>query len=53
MRNDLQNTRIIARRAFNALPREEKEGRNYFILGKPIEFSVGAYKTRRKYGWVA
>ena len=26
VRNDLQNTRIIARHAFNALPREEKQG---------------------------
>ena len=50
VRNDLQHTRIIARRAFNALPQEQKDGHNFVIMGIPIEFSVGSYKTRKRYG---
>ena len=50
VRNDLQHTRIIARRAFNALPQEQKDGHNFVILGNPLEFSVGSYKTRKRYG---
>ena len=50
VRNDLHNTRVIARRAFNALPREQKENENFIILGKMMEFSIGNYKTRKKYG---
>ena len=51
VRNDLHTTRVITRRAFNALPREQKETQNFIIGGKPaIEFSIGNYKTRKKYG---
>ena len=50
VRNDLQHTRIISRRAFNALPQEQKDGHNFVILGNPLEFSVGSYKTRKRYG---
>jgi hypothetical protein len=50
VRNDLQHTRIIGRRAFNALPQEQKEGQNFMIQGNPFEFSVGSYKTRKRYG---
>eukprot|EP01046_Picozoa_sp_COSAG06_P019396 COSAG06_NODE_1382_length_9623_cov_4.820559_1_plen_109_part_00 len=41
---------IIGRRAFNALPQEQKEGQNFMIQGNPFEFSVGSYKTRKRYG---
>ena len=50
VRNDLQHTRIIGRRAFNTLPQEQKESENFLIQGNPFEFSVGSYKTRKKYG---
>ena len=50
VRNDLQHTRIIGRRAFNALPADAKENQNFLIQGNPMEFSVGSYKTRTKYG---
>ena len=37
-------------RAFNALPADAKENQNFLIQGNPMEFSVGSYKTRTKYG---
>ena len=43
VRSDLQHTRIITRRAFNALPQDHKDGHNFVIMGIPIEFSVGSY----------
>ena len=50
LRNDLNNTRIITRRAFNALDRNERETSNFVIQGKVPELSIGNYKTRKKYG---
>ena len=50
LRNDLNNTRVISRRAFNALDRNERESSNFVIQGKVPELSIGNYKTRKKYG---
>ena len=50
MRNDLNNTRVIVRRAFNSLNREQRESANFVIQGKIPELSIGNYKTRKKYG---
>ena len=50
MRNDLNNTQVITRRAFNALDQVEKDNKNYVILGKTPTLSIGNYKTRKKYG---
>ena len=50
MRNDLNNTKVLTRRAFNALDRNDRESKNYVILGKIPELSIGNYKTRKKYG---
>jgi len=50
LRNDLNNTRVVARRAFNALDRNERESSNFIIQGKVPELSIGNYKTRKKYG---
>ena len=50
LRNDLNNTRVISRRAFNALDRNERESSNFVIQGKIPELSIGNYKTRKKYG---
>ena len=50
LRNDLNNTRVISRRAFNALDRNERETSNFVIQGKVPELSIGNYKTRKKYG---
>ena len=45
MRNDLNNTQVITRRAFNALDQVEKDNKNYVILGKTPTLSIGNYKT--------
>ena len=50
MRNDLHTTRVIAKRAFNALDQNDKDNKNYVIQGKQIVLSIGNYKTRKKYG---
>eukprot|EP01045_Picozoa_sp_COSAG04_P026605 COSAG04_NODE_3724_length_2581_cov_76.628928_2_plen_328_part_00 len=50
MRNDLHTTRVIGKRAFNALDQNDKDNKNYVILGKQIVLSIGNYKTRKKYG---
>ena len=50
MRNDLNNTKVLSRRVFNALDRNDRESKNYVILGKVPELSIGNYKTRKKYG---
>ena len=50
LRNDLNNTCVVARRAFNALDRNERESSNFIIQGKVPELSIGNYKTRKKYG---
>jgi hypothetical protein len=50
IRNDLQHTRIITKRTFNALDQNDKDSKNYMIVGKTITLSIGNYKTRKKYG---
>ena len=34
MRNDLHTTRVVAKRAFNALDQNDKDNKNYVIQGK-------------------
>ena len=43
--NDLQHTRIITKRAFNALDQNDKDSKHYVIVGKKITLSIGNYKT--------
>ena len=50
MRNDLNHTQVITRRAFNALDQQDKDSKNYIVLGKVPLLSIGNYKTRKKYG---
>ena len=34
MRNDLHSTRVLSKRMFNALDQNDKDNKNYMILGK-------------------
>ena len=51
IRNDLANTRVLAKKAFNQLSNEDRANNNYLIVSSNnIALHISNYKTKKQYG---
>jgi hypothetical protein len=51
IRNDLANTRVLSKKAFNQLSNEDRANNNYLIVSSNnIALHISNYKTKKQYG---
>ena len=50
LRLDYGNMDIITKKEYNKLSEEQKTKKNYLVIGKNKQFSIGEYKTSKSYG---